>query len=394
MWWLKHNFERKRGSLMKRTAMMKTVRNFFDSRGFMAVETPVLQAMPTADTHIHGFRTELHDVALQPLKTLYLHTSPELAMKKLLVAGMEKIYQICPVFRNGEQTALHNPEFTLLEWYRTGADFKALMDDCVALFRAVAQAVDVRTLKYKDTACDPFAEWERLSVAEAFQRYAGMDLAEFLPRHCEPQLGEAIQENKPPRHKDTKESKKFLGAFVSWWLKRTGLLRRNNVPPRNNEDLNLLKFRKKIDSLGLRTAPDDAWDDLFFRVMAAKIEPHLGHGRPTILYDYPANMAALARRKPGDPRWAERFELYVCGVELANAFSELTDAGEQRARFTADMEDKQRIYGYTYAPDEDFLKALEHGMPECAGIALGLDRLIMLACGAEDIEEVLWTGWV
>lgn len=366
MWWLKHNFERKRGNLLKRAAMMKTVRDFFDSRGFMAVETPVLQAMPTADTHIHGFRTELHDVALQPLKTLYLHTSPELAMKKLLVAGMERIYQICPVFRNGEQTPLHSPEFTLLEWYRAGADYTVLMADCADLFRALAQALNIREFKYKGVVCDPYADWERLSVQEAFQKYAGMDLAEFL------------------------EPSPDLTSLDHPLPKGEGGARRSS----ESEAGRVRAFRDAVDSLGLRTAPDDAWDDLFFRVMAAKIEPHLGHGRPTILYDYPANMAALARRKPNDPRWAERFELYVCGVELANAFSELTDAAEQRARFTADMAEKQRIYGYTYAPDEDFLKALEHGMPECAGIALGLDRLIMLACGAETIEDVLWTGRV
>jgi lysyl-tRNA synthetase class 2 len=336
MWWLKHHFEQRHANLLKRAKIIKTIRDFFDSDGFLAVETPVLQVMPTADTHIHGFATELHDIALKSLKTLYLHTSPELAMKKLLVAGLDKIYQIGPVFRNGESTPLHTPEFTMIEWYRVGGDYTVLMEDCVNLLRQVVQAAQASLFRHHGRVCDPFKPWQRLSVAQAFSDYAHVDLADYL--------------DSPDR------------------------------------------FRSAIDALGIRTAADDGWDDLFFRVMAERIEPFLGYDQPTILYDYPAILGALARRKPDDPRWVERFELYVCGVELANAFSELTDADEQRARMVRDMAEKHRIYGYTYAPDEDFLAALDHGLPDCAGIALGIDRLVMLACGAGDIADVLWTG--
>jgi lysyl-tRNA synthetase class 2 len=318
-WWLPHNFEKKRGFLEERARIMGAVRGFFDGQGFTHVETPVMQACPGVDTHIHGFAVEGGQ---------YLQTSPEFAMKKLLVAGMERIYQICPVFRREENTRLHNPEFTMIEWYRAGADYTAIMDDCVELLRFLG----VEKFRYNGKECDPHQEWQRLSVEDAFREYAGMELPEDL---------EAFKAIAPVRVVET-----------------------------------------------------DQWDDVFHAIMAEKIEPHLGMGVPTILYDYPASMGALARKKPSDLRWAERFELYVCGVELANAFSELTDAAEQRARIEADMELKRELYGFDYPVDEDFLKALEHGMPEAGGIALGLDRLIMLSCGIDSIDQVLWADRV
>ena len=186
--------------------------------------------------------------------------------------------------------------------------------------------------------CDPVADIERLSVVEAFARYMGIDLALYIG-----------------------DRDGFAGA---------------------------------IAACGIRIAYDDLWDDLFFRAMAACIEPHLGMGAPTILCDYPASMACLSKRRNDDPRFAERFELYICGVELANAFSELTDVREQRARFEADMAQKKSLYGKSYPLDEEFLAALEHGLPDCSGIALGVDRLVMLFSGAEDIEQVLWTAKV
>ena len=315
-WWLPHKFDEKRPFLEKRAKIVREIHRFFDEQGFLAVETPVLQTMPGADVHIHGFKVE---------NGQYLQNSPEFAMKKLLVAGLPKIYQICPVFRKEERTKLHNPEFTMLEWYRAGAGYKEIMDDCEALLCALAPE-----FRYNCKTCDPNKDWQRISVEEAFKEYADIDL---------------------------------------------------------NEDL-----KACAEKIGVRVADADSWEDVFHAVMAEKIEPHLGSPAPTILYDYPASMAALARKKPGDERYAERFELYVCGVELANAFGELTDAAEQRARFEADMAEKQRLYGESYPIDEDFLAALEHGMPESAGIALGVDRLIILATGAENIEQVLWAG--
>jgi lysyl-tRNA synthetase class 2 len=289
------------------------------------------------DLHIHAFATEIRGVDLKPQGTLYLHTSPEFAMKKLMVAGMERLYQICHVYRNCEGSRLHSPEFTMLEWYRAGTDYTAVMEDCKGLLRACAQALGITHYRHKGMKCDPFAEWRTITVEQAFRQYAGLELRAYLPDK-------------------TKE------------------------------------FRAAIMEKGIRAAPDDSWDDLFFRVMAEKIEPFLGGDVPAILCDYPVGMASLSRKKPGDPEFAERFELYICGIELANAFSELTDAAEQRARFASEMAQKQAVYGETYPPDEDFFAALDYGLPESSGIALGVDRLVMLACGTEDIEDVLWTG--
>ncbi|MBS0520371.1 MAG: EF-P lysine aminoacylase GenX, partial [Proteobacteria bacterium] len=231
------------------------------------------------------------------------------------------------VFRNGEGSALHHPEFTMLEWYRADVGYETIMQDCAALLRLTG----VRELHWEGNACDPMAAPERLTVAEEFQRYAGVDLFDTI--------GDA-------------------------------------------ERLSRLS--------GVAMHAGDSWDDVFFRIMFDRIEKKLGMGRPTILCEYPISMAALARAKPSDPRVAERFELYVCGVELANAFGELTDPAIQRARLQADMDEKERLYGLRWPVDPDFLAALDHGLPDCSGVALGFDRLVMLATGASHIEDVLW----
>jgi len=332
--WHPDNFAQRQPFLLQRMALIKALRAYFDSENFLEVETPILQTCPVIDTHIHGFSTELLGPDLALARSLYLHTSPEFAMKKLLVAGIPALYQICHVFRNGEASRLHSPEFTMIEWYRAGCDYHRIMTDCEALLRRTAQALEVTTLRHRGRVCDPFADWQRLSVAQAFADYAAIDLAAYLD--------------------DT------------------------------------AAFNARIREAGIRTAADDRWDDLFFRVMAEKIEPFLGMDVPCILYDYPASMASLSRRKPSDPRFAERFELYACGVELANAFTELTDPAEQRARYEIEMEAKQQIYGRRYPLDEDFIAALERGLPACSGIALGVDRLAMLLTGADNIEQVLW----
>lgn len=336
MWWLSHKFDQKRPFLKVRQRVMGAIRGFFDGQGFDAVETPILQICPVMDAHIRAFATDQRGVDGQVFRTMYLHTSPEFAMKKLMVAGVKTLYQICPVFRNAEGSARHSPEFTLLEWYRAGADYTHIMTDCEDLLRVVAQAAGITHFRYRDVTCDPFLPWERLSVVDAFQHYAGID----------------------------------LNAVLS----------------------NTSAFLEQVKSLGLHATPEDGWDDLFFRVMDARIEPYLGMRSPTILYDYPVSMASLSRRKNDDPRYAERFELYVCGIELANAFSELTDAGEQVKRFQTEMDIKERLYGERYPVDQDFISALEHGMPESGGIALGVDRLVMLCAGTDDIDNVLWCG--
>ncbi len=333
-WWHPDVFSQKKHNLAIRAKIMKAVRVYFDAQSFDEVETPILQVCPVIDTHIRAFATQRRGVSGDVEETLYLHTSPEFAMKKLMVAGMERVYQIVNVFRNAEGSKRHRCEFKLIEWYRTHADYNDMMCDCEGLLRACAKAAGVNILQYKNHQCDPFKDFERLTVAEAFERYAGIDLMAVL---------------------DDKAA-----------------------------------LREAVNALGLHSADDDQWDDLFFRVMDEKIESQLGMDAPTFLCDYPISMASLSKPKSDDPRFAERFELYVCGVELANAFSELTDADEQVRRYHIEMDEKARLYGERYPLDEEFIEALRHGLPESGGIALGLDRLVMLVCGTDDIKDVLW----
>ncbi len=335
-WWLPHEYAKKRPYLAVRQSVTRAIRGFFDPQGFAEVETPILQVCPVIDTHIRAFATDLRGVDGRVARTLYLHTSPEFAMKKLMVAGEQKLYQIARVFRNAEGSRRHSPEFTLLEWYRVEADYTDMMRDCEGLLRDVARACAINQYRYRDLTCDPFQPFERLTVSEAFARYADIDLKALLD--------------------DT------------------------------------AGMRAAVAALGLHNAADDQWDDLFFRVMDAKIEPQLGMGRPTFLCDYPISMASLSKPRDDDPRFAERFELYVCGIELANAFSELTDADEQIRRYHIEMDMKLNLYGERYPLDEDFIAALRHGMPRSGGIALGVDRLVMLASGTDLIDDVLWCG--
>ena len=311
------------------------MRGWFEARDFWEVETGILQVSPGNETHLHAMRAEWTAFG-EERRTGYLHTSPEFAMKKLVAAGEERIFQFAPVFRAREASPLHAGEFTMLEWYRAGEDYTVLMEDCAALLRLAGEIGGRREFRHRDRNCDAFAEPERLSVSTAFQRHAGIML-------------EAVLDD------------------------RAGLA-------------------NEAARIGIRLAHDDTWTDIFSRILSEKIEPHLGLGRPTILDRYPISEAALARPCPDDPRFAERFELYVCGIELANAFGELTDAQEQRARFEADMAEKERLYGERYPLDEDFLAALAH-MPAASGIALGFDRLAMLAAGAERVEDVIFAPW-
>jgi elongation factor P--(R)-beta-lysine ligase len=336
-WWNPGAHARRRPRLLQRQAIVGAVRAFFAARDFVEVETPALQVSPGLEPHLMAFATEF--VAPDERRSrLYLHTSPEFAMKKLLAAGEERLFQIARVFRNGERSDTHHPEFAMLEWYRAGADYGALMEDCEGLLRAAAEAAGAGTLGWKGRAADPRLKAERLSVADAFTRYAGIDILATAPVAAAPDA-----------------------ALLAREAKR----------------------------IGVRVAEGDEWDDIFFRVFLERIEPRLGHPAATILFDYPISMAALSRPKASDPRLAERFELYVAGLELANAFSELTDADEQRQRFAAWQRTKEARYGLAYPVDEDFLAALS-AMPSCAGIALGIDRLVMLATGAPRIEDVLW----
>jgi lysyl-tRNA synthetase class 2 len=311
--------------LRRRARLIAATRAFFTARGFMEVETPYAVAAPGEEVHLLPYRTARRhsDGTAEPQ---WLHTSPEFAMKRLLAGGAGPIFQLARVWRNGEASATHAPEFTMLEWYTPGADMPALMDQTEAYLRAVLPpAVACRGVQ------TDLSRFERLTVAEAFARYVGADVLA------------------------TAGDEAALAAAAGAVL-RGG----------------------------------ETWEDLFFRLLLERIEPRLGRAHPTFLTHWPAAQAALARRDPADPRVAERFELFVCGIELANAFVELTDAAEQRARFLEDRARRHAIGGEDWPLDEDFLAALEFGLPQCAGIALGFDRLAMIASDARGIGQVLW----
>ena len=333
--WHRERFAERLPRLRARARIKEAVRRWFLERDYLEVETPVLQVSPGNETHIAAFATRLvgDDGTAAPF---HLHTSPEIACKKLLAAGAERLFTLAPVFRNRERGRLHHPEFTMLEWYRAGASLDEVGAEAVALLRVAAGAVGATELRHRDVVADPFAEPEVLTVAQAFRRYAGVDLDAVSP-HL----------------------------------------------PGNRET-----FARIMRAGDARVSDDDTWSDLFSRLMT-ETEPHFGRGRPTLLQRYPASEAALARVCRDDPRYAERFELYCCGVELANAFHELADPVEQRRRFLHAEAERERIYGERYPLDEDFLACLAH-MPDACGIALGFDRLVMLATGADHIEDVLW----
>ena len=335
-WWHPQVHAKRREFLLKRATLTEAVRGFFRARGFIEVDPAALQVSPGNEAHISAFATGLIGPEGRASR-LYLHSSPEFAAKKLLAAGEERIFSLTHVFRNRERGALHHPEFTMLEWYRARAPYQSLFEDCAELIAAAAAAVGTERLRFRSATADATEPPEILSVVDAFRRYAGVDLLQtYDARSC-----------------------------------------------------NRAALAAEAARLGLRVVPDDTWSDLFSKILSEKVEPKLGHGRATLLVDYPAPEAALARLQD-DERFAERFELYACGVELANGFGELNDPAEQRRRFEAEMEERRRIYAEPYPIDEDFLAALAE-MPPASGIALGFDRLAMLATGAERIDEVLWT---
>jgi elongation factor P--(R)-beta-lysine ligase len=335
-WWTPARRADIRPFLMARNAITRAVRAWFYEQGFTEVETAILQVSPGNETHLHAPRTELTGADGEHA-TRYLRTSPEFACKKLLASGEQKIFEFARVFRDRERGDMHLPEFTMLEWYRANASYDAVMADSTILATHAAQATGIGRFSFRGRNADPFAEPERLTVAAAFERFAGLDLLATIAG------GEG--------------DRNALAAAASGRV---------------------------------RIADDDTWSDIFSKILVEHVEPNLGQGRLTVLFEYPAPEAALARTKSSDPRVAERFEVYACGVELANGFGELTDAREQRRRFTRAMDEKARRYGERYPLDEDFLGAVAT-MPQASGVALGFDRLVMLAVDALRIDQVVWT---
>ncbi len=302
-------------ALRLRAEILAKIRTFFADRGALEVETPLLATAPVTDLHLHALSCRYRGPGVDDGRTLYLQTSPEFAMKRLLAAGSGPIYQICRAFRDGEAGKRHNPEFTILEWYRPGWDHHRLMDEVDELLET--------TLGSRSA--------ERLTYAAAFNRYAGVDV--------------------------------FADSDDS--------------------------LRSRVKDVGVTYVDDLSRDDLLDLVLTHVIEGKLGHSQPTFIHDYPATQAALARVRDGEPPLAERFEVFVEGVELANGYHELNDPAEQRRRFEADIEARNSL-GLPEVPiDENLLAALEHGLPDCAGIALGIDRLLMIASGTRDLADVL-----
>lgn len=332
-WWSPEEHARRRGYLLARGRIKAALRGWFEREGFLETECGALVVSPGNEAHLHAFVSQFVAESGQS-RTLYLHTSPEFAMKKLLAAGETRIFDFARVYRNREAGARHSPEFTMLEWYRAGASMADVMNDCAVIAKASAEAAGTRQLVWRGQVCDPFAEPEWLSLAEAFDRYAGIDLTLHL------------------------------------------------------EDA--AAFRQAALAAGIGIADGATWTDVFSAVLVTKIEPHLGMGRLTFLHRYPISEAALSRPAPDNPRFAERFELYACGVELANGYRELTDADLMVTRQKAEMDLKEAVYGERYPLDPDFVAAVA-AMPEASGVALGFDRLVMLASGASAINDVLWT---
>jgi lysyl-tRNA synthetase class 2 len=335
-WWSPARRADVRPFLVARGAITRAVRAWFDEQGFTEIETGILQVSPGNETHLHAPRTVLTGAG-GAQATRYLRTSPEFACKKLLAAGEAKIFEFARVFRDRERGDLHLPEFTMLEWYRANATYDAVMADSIVVIAHAAQATGIGRFSFRGRSADPFAEPELLTVAAAFERFAGIDLLATVA--------------------DGEGDRAALASAAQ---------------------------------ARMRITDDDTWSDIFSKLLVEHVEPHLGQGRLTVLFEYPAPEAALARAKASDPRVAERFEVYACGVELANGFGELTDAALQRHRFTQAMDEKQRRYGERYPLDEDFLGALSQ-MPPASGVALGFDRLVMLAAGAVRIDQVVWT---
>ncbi len=322
-----------RQRLAQRSRIIKAIRDFFWEQDFLEVETPQLVNLPSLEPYLEVFETTLLDEQRQPYRA-FLTSSPEFALKKLLAAGYPNLFEICKSYRNQEGwSSRHNPEFTILEWYRTNADYTAIMADCEHLLRFIANRLGQKTITFRGHTYDFTQPWEKITVAQSFQKYAGIDEDTML------------------------SPTKLLACAVA---------------------------------KGYQIEPNTTWEQAFDQIFLNEIEPRLGGVRPTILYEYPVAQAALSRKKVGDPRYAERFEFYVAGLELGNAFSELVDADEQLARLQADRAQKEKLGRTLFDVDLDFIEALRSGLPQCAGIAVGVDRLVMLFLDAATIQDVLF----
>ena len=336
-WWQRDSHEDRRSFLLTRMQIKSALRAWFLNQDFIEVEPACIQSSPGNETHLHAFSTKITTES-GAYHSLYLHTSPEFACKKLLAAGEKKIFTFAPVFRNKEYSKLHHPEFTMLEWYVTDTSYNYLIEHCHEILKIAAKIAENQQWSYAGRTIIATDKPERIKLVNAFKDFAGIDIMATL---C------------------------------------------NNKPRRK-------KLADAAQAQGIRVAKDDTWSDIFSRIIVERIEPNLGNSSPVILDAYPLCESTLARRCPNENLFAERFELYCCGVELENAFGELTVPTILRQLFEANMAEKHRIYGERYPLDEDFLSALAE-MPPASGCAMGFDRLVMLATGAQRIDQVIWT---
>ena len=335
----RENFARKLPFLLLRNKIIQGIKNFFSSENFTEVDTPILQYSPGMEVHLFAFETQFNDITETNSQKLYLHTSPEFSMKKLLSFGLKNIYQFTHTFRNEVVSPTHYPEFTMLEWYRIGYNYEKLMSDCEKILQATLTNANTDHFEYNNKKCYLNKGIEKLTIAEAFQKFCHFDILATID--------------------DPQNPSKIL-------------------------------ISKEAKNLNISVSESDTWDDIFEKLMFEFIEPNLGDNAPTILYEYPIHQAALSAPKADNPNIAERFEMYICGVEVANAFTELTDVKIQTERFLHDQKEKEKIYGTTFPIDYEFLDAVSH-LENCTGIALGVDRLVMLATHAKNITDVLWT---
>lgn len=336
-WWEKEKLQDKLPILHARSLAKTAIRNWFVARDFTEVETAQLQISPGNEVHLLGLATEWTSPDLQS-RQLFLATSPEFSCKKLIAGGMERIFEFARVFRNRDLSPLHTPEFTMLEFYRANEDWNQVIDDTWQICVAAANFVGAQKFRFNGVEIDIETAPVRLTLQQAFLEFANIDM---------------------------------LSTIVE------GVTLRD-------------EFAKLAINAGIRIDETDNWSDIFTKVLIERIEPHLGITAPTILCEYPIPEGALAQKFAHDARVVERFELYICGVEIANGFGELIDAIEQRARFENAMREQEKIYGKAFPIDNDLLDAISH-MPPTSGVALGFERLLMLITNARKINDVLWT---
>ena len=321
-------------NLQLRFEVIKLLREFFWSQGFTEVDTPNIVRHPGQEPYLSPMRVSVHDETGKEFVG-YLHTSPEYTMKKMLATGWDKIFSVCKCYRDYESFGgTHNPEFTMIEWYRSGADMFNIMEDIENLFAYIAEKMqNDKDIKIQQSAISnqQFTSWERITMKDLWQKYVGVNLDNYL------------------------DSKLMF---------------------------NLCQEKKYNVTEG------ESYEDLFYRIFLNEIEPSLGKDKPTIVYNYPAQMAALSQLSKADSRYAERFEVYIQGLELANAFSELTDSKEQLSRLKLEQEERRLLGKEVYGVDEEFISALNN-LSKCSGIALGVDRLVQLFTGCQNIDDVL-----